>query len=51
MAHDNNAHLVTYVTRGEQKTLRLLAAEEGVSLSGYVRDLIREHLKKLENQK
>lgn len=51
MAHDNDAHLVTYVTREEQKKLRLLAAEEGVSLSRYVRDRLREHLAELEKQK
>lgn len=50
MAHDNDAHLVTYVTRDEQKTLRLLAAEKGVSISGYVRDLVRDHLKKIAEQ-
>lgn len=44
MAHENTAHLVTYVTKEEQKELRLLAAQQGISVSSYLRDVVREHL-------
>ena len=46
MAHENTSHLVTYVTQEEQKRLRLRAAEAGVSISSYLRDVVREHLDK-----
>lgn len=45
MAHDNTAHVVTYMTPEEQKQLRLKAAEAGVSLSAYVRDVLRGTLR------
>lgn len=44
MAHDNTAHVVTYMTPEEQKQLRLRAAEAGMSLSAYVRDVLRGDL-------
>lgn len=45
MAHDNTAHVVTYMTPEEQKKLRLKAAEAGMSLSAYVRDVLRGKLR------
>lgn len=50
MAHENTAHLVTYVTKEEQNKLRLLAAKKGISVSSYLRDVVRDHLKDVDSK-
>lgn len=44
MAHNNTVHVATYITPEEQKELRLKAAELGISLSAYVREILRTSL-------
>lgn len=44
MAHDNTAQVVTYMTPEERKQLRLKAAQEGISLSSYVREVLRDSI-------
>lgn len=44
MAHDNTEDLITYVTPEQKMALRMKAAKAGVSLSKYLREVVREHL-------
>lgn len=46
MAHNNTEDLITYVTPEQKRALRFEAAESGVSLSKYLREVVREHLEK-----
>lgn len=44
MAHDNTEDLITYVTPEQKMALRMKAAKAGVSLSKYLREVVRQHL-------